>query len=78
FLIGRTPTLPVYLFGQLRFANRFPQVVALAIVVMVVSLTLVVLADWLQRVGSAASLGRRVGEPEAKAPAVRAAIETAT
>lgn len=64
FLIGRTPTLPVYLFGQLRFANRFPQVVALAIVVMVVSLTLVVLAEWLQRVGSAASLGRRVGEPE--------------
>jgi len=66
FLIGRSPTLPVYLFGQLRFANRFPQVVALAIVVMVVSLTLVVFAEWLQRVGSAASLSRRVGEPEAE------------
>lgn len=64
FLIGRIPTLPVYLFGQLRFANRFPQVVALAIVVMVVSLTLVLLAEWLQRVGTAAALGRRVGEPD--------------
>jgi len=66
FLIGRSPTLPVFLFGQLRFANRFPQVVALAIVVMVVSLTLVVIAEWLQRVGSAASLSRRVGEPDAE------------
>ena len=66
FLIGRSPTLPVFLFGQLRFANRFPQVVALAIVVMVVSLTLVLIAEWLQRVGSAASLSRRLGEPEAE------------
>ena len=25
FLIGRRPTLPVYLLSQLRFANRFPR-----------------------------------------------------
>ncbi len=49
FTVGRDPTLPVYLFGQLRFANRFPQVVALAMVVMVVSLTLVLVAERLQR-----------------------------
>jgi spermidine/putrescine transport system permease protein len=52
FLIGRRPTLPVYLFGQLRFANRFPQVVALAVMVMAVSLSLVLLAEWLQRRGA--------------------------
>jgi spermidine/putrescine transport system permease protein len=69
FLIGRTPTLPVFLFGQLRFANRFPQVVALAVVVMILSLGLVVLAEWLQRLGSGASLARRVGgAPPVAAP----------
>jgi len=57
FLIGRSPTLPVFLFGQLRFANRFPQVLALAMVVMLVSLSLVVLAERLQRLGTGASLG---------------------
>jgi len=62
FLIGREPTLPVYLFGQLRFANRFPQVVALAVVVMLISLSLVVLAEWLQRIGSRVSLDRRLGQ----------------
>jgi spermidine/putrescine transport system permease protein len=52
FLIGGSPTLPIYLFGQLRFAKRFPQVVALAMVVMVVSIGLVVFAEWLQRRGA--------------------------
>ena len=60
FLIGKNPTLPVYLFGQLRFANRFPQVVALAVVVMIVSLSLVLLAEWLQRAGSGAALDQRL------------------
>jgi spermidine/putrescine transport system permease protein len=63
FLIGRSPTLPVFLFGQLRFANRFPQVLALAMAVMLVSLALVLLAERLQRLGSGAALRRRLGEP---------------
>lgn len=49
FMVGREPTLPVFIFGQVRFANRFPQVVALATVVMVGSLGLVLLAERLQR-----------------------------
>jgi spermidine/putrescine transport system permease protein len=48
FTIGREPTLPVFIFGQVRFANRFPQVVALASVVMILSLGLVLLAQRLQ------------------------------
>lgn len=49
FTVGREPTLPVFIFGQLRFANRFPQVVALATTVMIGSLGLVLLAERLQR-----------------------------
>jgi spermidine/putrescine transport system permease protein len=52
FLIGRQPTLPVYLLSQLRFANRFPQVIALTVLVMIASLSLVLLAQWLQRRGT--------------------------
>ncbi len=48
FTIGREPTLPVFIFGQVRFANRFPQVVALASVVMIFSLGLVLAAQRLQ------------------------------
>jgi spermidine/putrescine transport system permease protein len=65
FLVGPAPTLPVYLFGQLRFAKKFPQVVALAIIVMIVSLSLVLLAEWLQRRGSEVTLSRGAGvEPD--------------
>jgi len=51
FTVGRDPTLPVYIFGQLRFANRFPQVVALSTLTMLVSIGLVVLAERLRRSG---------------------------
>ncbi|MEX0865112.1 MAG: ABC transporter permease [Acidimicrobiia bacterium] len=49
FTVGREPTLPVFIFGQLRFANRFPEVVALASVVMVVSIGLLLVAERLQQ-----------------------------
>jgi spermidine/putrescine transport system permease protein len=51
FLNGGNATLPVYILGQMRFANRFPQVVALAVVVMVASLSLLLLAETLRRGG---------------------------
>src|SRR5215510_11350823 len=65
FLNGGRATLPVFIFGQLRFANRFPQVVALAVLVMVMSITLFIVAEWLQRRGSESSLNRRLGQPDA-------------
>ena len=49
FLTGAEPTLPVYLFGQLRFASRFPMLVALAVLLMLGSLALVLLAERLRR-----------------------------
>jgi spermidine/putrescine transport system permease protein len=49
FLAGTQPTFPVYLFSQLRFANRLPVMIALAVLLMIGTLTLVFLADRIRR-----------------------------
>ena len=49
FLAGNEPTFPVYLFSQLRFASRLPVMIALAVLLMLVTLGLIVLARRLQR-----------------------------
>jgi spermidine/putrescine transport system permease protein len=49
FLAGTEPTFPVYLYSQLRFANRLPIMIALAVLMMIGSLTLVLVADRLRR-----------------------------
>lgn len=49
FLTGADPTLPVYIYGQLRFASRLPMMVALAVMVAGASLALAVTANWLRR-----------------------------
>jgi len=49
FLAGTQPTFPVYLFGQLRFANRLPIMIALAVLMMIGSLTLVLIAERIRR-----------------------------
>lgn len=51
FLVGPEPTLPVYIFSQLRYPSRLPIVVALASVIMAASVLLIVLAEWLRRYG---------------------------
>jgi len=45
FLAGTQPTFPVYLFSQLRFANRLPIMIALAVLLMIGTLTLVFMAE---------------------------------
>ena len=52
FVVGPQTTFPIYLYGALRFPSRLPQVIAVAVVVMIVSLIVVV----------AAEIGRRVAE----------------
>ena len=52
FLAGETPTWPVYLFAQLRVPSQLPQLLAVATVVLAVSLTVVL----------AAEVGRRLAE----------------
>jgi spermidine/putrescine transport system permease protein len=52
FLVGTRVTFPIYLYSALRFPSQLPQVIAVAVVVLVVSLTVVV----------AAEVGRRIAE----------------
>ena len=52
FVIGTRITFPIFLYGALRFPSRLPEVIAVAVVVMIVSLLVVVGAE----------IGRRVAE----------------
>ncbi|MEO3389245.1 ABC transporter permease [Mesorhizobium sp. CAU 1741] len=49
FLSGADPTLPIYIWGQLRFASRLPSVLALGTIMLVVSFVLVTIAEMLRR-----------------------------
>ena len=51
FLVGTDTTLPVYLFSQLRFPTRLPMVIALAAIVMTLTMTVMFFAEWLRRLG---------------------------
>ena len=59
FVVGSRVTFPIYLYSALRFPNQLPQVIAVAVVVLVLSLIVVV----------AAELGRRVAERRLEAKA---------
>jgi spermidine/putrescine transport system permease protein len=56
FLVGPSTTFPIYLYSALRFPSQLPQVIAVAVVVLVVSLTIVVAAEAGRRIAE-----RRVG-----------------
>ena len=56
FLVGPSTTFPIYLYSALRFPSQLPQVIAVAVVVLVVSLTVVVAAEAGRRIAE-----RRVG-----------------
>jgi len=49
FLAGTQPTFPVYLYGQLRFANRLPIMIALAVLMMIGTLALILIAEKVRR-----------------------------
>lgn len=51
FLTGADPTLPVYIWSLLRFPRLIPVVMALGTILMVVSISLLVLAEWNRRRG---------------------------
>lgn len=52
FVVGTRATFPIFLYSALRFPSQLPQVIAVAVVVITVSLVVVV----------AAELGRRIAE----------------
>ena len=49
FLAGRDPTFPVFLYGQLRFAQRLPVLIAMAVLLMLGTVTLTLIAFRLAR-----------------------------
>jgi len=49
FLAGRDQTFPVFLVGQLRFATTLPVLIATAVLLMVGTLTLILVADRVRR-----------------------------
>jgi spermidine/putrescine transport system permease protein len=52
FVVGTRVTFPIYLYSALRFPSQLPQVIAVAVVVMVISLVVVISAE----------IGRRMAE----------------
>ena len=51
FLAGTEPTLPVYIWGQLRFPAKLPSLMALGTILLVLSLFLLGLAEFFRRRG---------------------------
>lgn len=51
FLGGTEPTLPIFIWNQLRFPQKVPGVLALGTIILVVSFFVVFLAQWLRNVG---------------------------
>jgi spermidine/putrescine transport system permease protein len=58
FLTNQQPTLPVYIWSQLRFPNQLPGVLAMGTVILLASCVLVVIAEWVRQLGTNA---RNVG-----------------
>jgi ABC-type spermidine/putrescine transport system permease subunit II len=42
---------PIYLFGQLRFASRLPMMIAFIVLMIMGTLLLVLIAEWIRRRG---------------------------
>lgn len=55
FLTGSEPTLPVYIWGLLRFPQRLPVVMALGTILVAASIILLIIAEYYRRRGVARS-----------------------
>jgi len=53
FLTGTEPTLPVYIWGLLRFPQRLPVVMALGTILVALSICLLIVAEYFRRRGAA-------------------------
>jgi spermidine/putrescine transport system permease protein len=61
FLAGNDATLPIYIWGQLRFPSKLPEVLALGALILVASTVLVVIAEWVRSRGLEEQRHRMVG-----------------
>jgi len=53
FLSGTDPTLPIYIWGQLRFPQKLPDVLVLGSIILIVSFVVVFISQWLRGRGVA-------------------------
>ncbi|MBL3568763.1 spermidine/putrescine ABC transporter [Rhodovulum sulfidophilum] len=60
FLTGTNPTLPVYIWGQLRFPQKIPVIMALGTILVLASVILLAIAEYFRRRGVA-----RTGQADA-------------
>ncbi|NHF72521.1 ABC transporter permease [Paracoccus xiamenensis] len=61
FLAGNEPTLPTYIFSQLRFPKSIPVIMALGTVLVVMSILLLTVAEYFRRRGVARTGGQDHG-----------------
>lgn len=52
FLCGTDTTLPVYIWGELRFPYKLPNVLALGSTILLASTILIICAEWMRRQGT--------------------------
>jgi spermidine/putrescine transport system permease protein len=51
FVTGTEQTLPVFIWSQLRFPAKLPGILAMGVLILAASIVLVVLAEWVRRIG---------------------------
>lgn len=61
FLAGNQPTLPTYIFSQLRFPKQIPMIMALGTVLVAMSILLLGIGEYLRRRGNARIGGKSTG-----------------
>lgn len=61
FLTGTEPTLPVYIWSQLRFPTKLPSIMALGTILVALSITLLMVAEYFRRKGLRRTGGKETG-----------------
>ncbi|KIX18410.1 ABC transporter permease [Paracoccus sp. 228] len=61
FLAGNEPTLPTYIFSQLRFPRAIPVIMALGTVLVILSIVLLAIGEYFRRRGNARIGGKPTG-----------------
>jgi len=61
FLSAAEPTLPVYIWGQLRFPTKIPAIMALGTILVALSILLLAIAEYFRRRGIARTGGKDTG-----------------
>ena len=61
FLSSSDQTLPLYMWGQMRFPKKLPHVLALGAVIIVVTSLIVIISYWLRNIGNPSSKKSNIG-----------------